>query len=208
MHVPDRLLRRPVFVDVDTELGGFPRGGQGIPHDTDAPQVGIQVEADLQLAGGDPPGRHARVERGDLLVVQAQVDAGGVGANAIRSGAESAPQRFAVDPRLQVPERRIDGGDGGRVGAAIPLLEDEVDHPVPVTEHAPGILANKQLLYHVVDEGSAAEADATEAFVRVQKQGAARHLVRTDWVVGIPDGALHGELIGDRTHAGDLHGGS
>src|SRR5207253_2404781 len=100
---------------------------------------------------------------------QAQVDAAGVRLAASLARAERAPERFAVDPGLQVPQRAVDRGDRALVLALVAALEDVVLHLLPQPDHAARVLADDQVL-ESADRRAAADRHAGDPLVGVDER--------------------------------------
>ena len=74
--VPDRLLARPCLVGVQHQRRGQSRHrvGVDVPHDREPSSVDLDVEAALQLHTGEAALGEAPLERGQLVVVQGDVE--------------------------------------------------------------------------------------------------------------------------------------
>ena len=121
----------PVFVAVDEESGSVGCDAEGFLHDADASEVGLHVESDFELATVDASLGHSSVEGEDGVVVEAEVDAAGVGFGAAFAGAEGLPERFVGDLCFEVPEGGVDGVDGGVHLAFVSAFKYEVDESHP-----------------------------------------------------------------------------
>ena len=75
---------------------------------------------------------------------EVEVDAARVAGHARVEAAEHAPERRAVTPRPQVPQRDVDGRDRQRLGAAAPAVVQRPPHRLPERLDALGVAAGEQ----------------------------------------------------------------
>ena len=73
---------------------------------------------------------HVPVERGELLVIERDVETRGVAGDEAIGAAEEAPERLSRDLRFDVPERGVERSDAAERRPAVAGLENSREHPV------------------------------------------------------------------------------
>src|SRR5262245_32289309 len=154
----------------------------------------ISSQPDFELAGVDPHRRHPPVERGQLLVGEAQVDPAGVGLDPWSGRAQRLPQRLAIELGLEVPQRDVERGDRGLVLALHATLEGVVAQSLPQPHHAAGVRADEQRL-ELGHRRPAAERDAGHPLVGIYVEEGPGATVAAGRPVRVADPAIHREVV-------------
>ena len=123
-HVTHGLLEIPRFVGIEHEGGVVGVAAQLVGDDVQPTDVVGDHPAALQFAGGEAPLGHRAVEAGELVVVECDVQSRGVARDEAVAAAEQAPERFAGELGLDVPEGGVESSDATVGGATVtvPLL--------------------------------------------------------------------------------------
>ena len=139
--VPHGLLEVPRLVRVEHDRRSDGVAAQSVGDDPQAPDVGIQIATALELSAGEASVTHRAVPGRELVVVEGDVEAGGVPADEAVARAEQPPQRLAGELGLQVPERRVERADAPERRARVPRLEHAREHAVVEGGHGSRVLA-------------------------------------------------------------------
>ncbi len=90
----------------------------------------LDVEAALELGGAQPVGRVLLVYGYQMLVVETDVEPGGVRGDDPLPAAEEPPQRLTGQGGLDVPQGRVQRTDGAEHRSGVAGLEGVPQHPV------------------------------------------------------------------------------
>ena len=161
--VADRLLAAPGLVRVQHEPWPGPvRGlGQYLAHEQQPVPVTLDVQAALELRRPQPAFGIDLVDGDELVVGEADVQAGGVGVDHAVAAAEQPPQRLTHGLCLDVPQRRVERADRAEHRAGVPGLEGVPQHAVVEGGHGARVLAvdggENRLEFHVRPQADAGD---------------------------------------------------
>ena len=88
------------------------------------------------------------VKRADSVIVQAEIDAAGVGFDSPAGSAQRLPEWFVIGFGFEVPEGDIERADDIGDGATVAAFEGEIGHALPQAHDAARVAPEEQVLRH------------------------------------------------------------
>ena len=164
----------------------------------------VDVAAALQLAAAESALGHGAVERGELLVVERDVEARRVAGDEAVGRAEEPPQRLPGDLRLEVPQGGVERSDAAERRPGVTGLEDPGEHAVVEGRDGARILSVDRR-EDAVDALVRTGGDPGDAFVGVDDHDRNLGDAGVDESIDVADGTTPVVIAAQQAVARDLH---